>query len=162
MAWISSILSALAIIWYGQYVRCLSCDVVELFKRVNGPTLYSQQQSPIAVAGRLGLCSWWCAAIESCLAFSWCPGQCIQVGPSGSGDVAMIAFMVKKNTTFRGKEMAIIFILPELIQYTFSFIPYTLPGKVWNILKAHGNNCYFNSTLTCREWTKNAICNVRN
>ena len=54
MAWMSSALLMMAIIFSTWYGSCLSCDVVELSERVNDPPLYTQQQAPSAVAKRLG------------------------------------------------------------------------------------------------------------
>ena len=96
-------LAALVMIWSPWHGFSLICDVVELFQLINGPQLYIQQHAPTPVAARLGSCSSWCEAVESCRAFTWHPGQCAQVGPTGAGNVTKTVFIVKKNITLPGE-----------------------------------------------------------
>ena len=103
MAWSAATLSVLLVVWFGWHGLGLSCYSVEWFKRVQGPPLYLQQWPPTPVARQMGLCASWCADIKSCLAFSWSPGLCTQVGPTGTGNTAPTVFVVKKNITVEGR-----------------------------------------------------------
>ena len=102
MAWSSSALSALLIIWSEWLGVVLSCDSLDLFRRATEPPPFLQQHAPSAASERLGLCSRWCVDTTGCLLFSWRPGMCAQVGSSGSEQVTTMVYIVKPNITVPG------------------------------------------------------------
>ena len=103
MAWVHSPLTTLVIIWSVLNGLGLCCYYVELFKLVNGPPFYIEQAAPLAATRGLGACSNWCADSGNCQFFSWSPGQCVQVGSTGSQTVTTTVYIVTSNLTVPGR-----------------------------------------------------------